>query len=262
MDLGLKDKRALVLASSRGIGYGIAEALAAEGARLVMCSRDAGSIAEAAARLEAAHGVTAKGVACDISDAAQINTLADTALAEMGGVDILVGNYGGPPPGPISQVKLEDWQGHFQTMVLSIIGLTQRVLPPMRTRGWGRILIVGSSGVKQPIPHLGISNTLRSALLAWAKTLSMEVDADGVPVNAILPGRNRTERTLSLDKAAAERTGRTYDEVLAEGMKSIPAGRQGEASVFGSMAAFLASDQASYITCSAIAVDGGAIKQM
>ncbi len=262
MDLGLKDRRALVLASSRGIGYGIAEALAAEGARLVMCSRRAGAIAEAAARLDAAHGISALGVACDLSDPAQVDTLADTALAEMGGVDILVGNYGGPPPGPISQVKLEDWPGHFQTMVLSIVGLTQRVLPPMRGRGWGRILLVGSSGVKQPIPHLGISNTLRAALLAWAKTLSMEVAADGVTVNAILPGRIRTERTLSLDKAAAERTGRTHEEVLAESLKTIPAGRQGEATEFGATAAFLASEQAGYIAGAAIPVDGGMIRQM
>lgn len=262
MDLGLKDKRALVLASSRGIGYGIAEALAAEGARLVMCSRQADAIAEAAKQLGTVHGVSTLGVACDLSDLNQVDTLADTAIAEMGGVDILIGNYGGPPPGPISQVKLEDWPGHFQTMLLSIIGLTHRVLPPMRERGWGRILLVASSGVKQPIPHLGISNTLRAALLAWAKTLSMEVAADGVTVNAILPGRIRTERTLSLDKAVAERTGRTHEEVLAESLKAIPAGRQGETTEFGATAAFLASDQASYITGSAIPVDGGAIRQM
>lgn len=262
MDLGLRDKRALVLASSRGIGYGIAEALAGEGARLVMCSRRAGAIAAAADGLAERHGVAAKGLACDLSDPAQAEALAGSALDELGGVDILIGNYGGPPPGPVSQVPLADWPGHFQTMVLSVIGLTQRLLPGMRERGWGRILLVASSGVKQPIPHLGISNTMRSALLAWAKTLSIEVAGDGVTVNAILPGRIRTERTVSLDKATAERTGRTPEEVLAESLTAIPAGRQGEASEFGATAAFLASEQAGYITGAAIPVDGGMIRQM
>ncbi len=148
MDLGLTDKRALVLAASRGLGRGIAEALAAEGARLVMCSRNAEAIREAASDIAARHRVEARAVVCDLGDLAQVDALADAAYAAMGGVDILIGNCGGPPPRPASDVPVEMWRSQFEAMVLSIIRLSERLLPAMRAHRWGRLVLVSSSSVK------------------------------------------------------------------------------------------------------------------
>ena len=190
----------------------------------------------------------------------QVDALADVALAEMGGVDILVNNTGGPPAGPISQVPLATWEELFRTMVVSVIHITSRLLPGMRERKWGRVLMMTSTGVKQPIPILGISNTLRASLMNWAKTISLEVAADGVTVNMIMPGRITTDRTRQLDELRAERAGRSLEDIQAESRAQIPMGRYGDVEEFAAVAAFLASERASYVTGVGLAVDGGMIR--
>ncbi len=260
MDLGLAGKRALVLGSSRGLGFAVADALAAEGARVVIASRSEAAISSAAADIAGRHGVEVIGRVCDVARLSQVDALADAALTDLGGVDILVNNTGGPPAGPISQVPLATWEDMFRTMVVSVIHITSRLLPGMRERKWGRVLMMTSTGVKQPIPVLGISNTLRASLMNWAKTISLEVAADGVTVNMIMPGRIKTDRTRELDGLRAEREGRPIEEIQAESCAQIPIGRYGTVEEFAAVAAFLASERASYVTGIGLAVDGGLIK--
>lgn len=257
MDLGLRDKRALVLGSTRGIGRGIAAVLAAEGAAVAVCGRDA-SVAEAAAA-ELAGG-TAQGYAVDLLDAGSVAALIEAATADFGGMDIVVNNGGGPPPGGVVGVVDEVWSAQFQAMFLSQVEITAAFLPGMRERKWGRILVTSSSGVVQPIPGLGISNTLRGALLGWAKTLASEVAADGVTVNTIVPGRIHTDRVDQIDQAAAKRLGKTVPEVVVASRASIPVGRYGTVAEYADMAVFLLSDRAGYVTGSVVRVDGGFIR--
>jgi 3-oxoacyl-[acyl-carrier protein] reductase len=259
MDLGLAGRTALVTGASRGIGRGIAEALAREGARIVMAARSAERLEEAAAAIRAATGTRVEAMPVDLADHATVDRLAERAQAEIGPIDILVNNSGGPPPGPISEVGLEDWRRHFETMVLSLIRLTGRLLPGMRERRWGRILTVTSGGVVQPIPTLGISNTLRLALVGWSKTLSLEVAADGVTVNCLAPGRIDTERLAQLDRARAERQGIGLEEARARSEAEMPMRRYGTPEEFAAVAAFLASDRATLLTGSVIRIDGGSI---
>jgi 3-oxoacyl-[acyl-carrier protein] reductase len=177
-----------------------------------------------------------------------------------GAIDILVNNSGGPLPANISAVTAEDWLKHFQAMVVTLIETTSRVLPGMRERGWGRILTIASSGVIQPIPNLGISNTLRASLVNWGKTLSLEVASDGVTVNTILPGRIQTERLEQLDAVASQRQNKSLEEVAAANKAQIPVGRYGTVEEFASVATFLLSERASYVTGTVTLVDGGAVK--
>ncbi|MET4807110.1 SDR family oxidoreductase [Limibacillus sp. MBR-115] len=261
MDLGLKGKRALVLASSRGLGLGIAEALCAEGAKVVICGRSQDKLDAAARRLNDAYEGTAYPVVIDLSADNSAEELYRAAKEALGGsIDILVNNTGGPPPGSIAAVPAQVWRQQFDSMVGRVFDLTALVLPHMRAQGWGRILNTASSGVRQPIPNLGISNALRASIVGWAKTLSAEVAGDGVTVNTILPGRIHTERVDELDAAAAGRTGKTVEEVATASRNAIPAGRYGRVEEFAAVAAFLVSEKASYVTGSLIAVDGGSIK--
>ncbi len=260
MDLGLKDKRALVLGGSRGIGFGIASELAAEGARVMLCSRDGAACEAAAAKIATAHGVEVIGRACDMSDLDAVDATAVAAEAELGGVDILINNTGGPPPGPISAVDTDTWSKHFQGMVLSVIRMTNYLLPGMRERKWGRIITVSSSGVVEPIPILGISNTLRVALVNWSKTLDLETAPDGITINVIMPGRIDTDRLRSMQAMTAKNRGISLEEAQKESAGPIPVGRVGTVEEFAALAVFLASARASYLTGQVYAVDGGMIR--
>ncbi len=262
MDLGIRGKRALVLASSHGLGLGVATALAAEGVNVVLASRDEARLRAAAADLAAKHGVRAEARACDLGSAGSVEAIADHALATFGGIDILVNNTGGPPAGFVSTIEPAVWQQQFDQMIVSLFRITARLLPGMRSRGWGRILTIASSSVIQPIPQLGISNTLRPALVAWSKSLSNEVAADGVTVNVILPGRIGTARVAELDRLASERLGKPVEEIVGQAEAQIPMGRYGRVEEFAAVAAFLVSDRASYITGSVVRVDGGAIRSV
>jgi 3-oxoacyl-[acyl-carrier protein] reductase len=261
VDLGIAGKRALVLASSRGLGLATARALAREGVAVILCGRDQGRLASAV-RSIAAEGGTADAVTADLTQADSIAALNATVEQKFGGIDILVNNVGGPPAKPIATVSIDEWQRQFDTMVSSALRVTGHFLPEMRARKWGRIITIASSGVVQPIPNLGISNALRSALVGWSKTLSAEVAADGVTVNMILPGRIHTERVDEMDALAAEQQNKSAAEIARASQAAIPMGRYGTVEEFGAVAAFLASNLASYVTGSLLRVDGGYIRSI
>lgn len=258
MNFGLDGRRALVLASTRGLGRAIATSLASERATVMVCGR---SGAEQAAReIADRSGSRVLGVACDLYRRDEVDALLQAARAEMGGVDILVLNGGGPPPAPALDIKGEDWRLWFERMVETLIHVANALLPDMRARGWGRLVTVGSSAAVQPLPHMALSNSLRASLLAWNKTLAAEVAGDGITCNVILPGRIHTDRVDQLDTAKAEREGRSADQVRTEAVAGIPTGRYGRPEEFGNVAAFLCSEQASYVTGGVIRVDGGLIR--
>jgi 3-oxoacyl-[acyl-carrier protein] reductase len=258
MDLGLRNKNALVLGGGRGIGRGIAAALAAEGAHVALVSRDQSGL-EAAASEIIGSGGHAMAVSADLKSWPTVQAAYEKAELALGGIDILVNNCGGPRPTSALGVPDAIWQDQFQAMVLSIFKLTELALPGMRKRGWGRVLTVASSGIVQPIRSLAISNTLRSAVAAWSKTLAGEVARDGITVNVLLPASVRTDRILGFWEVEAKRTAKTREQIETEFAATLPTGRLGTIEEFGAVAAFLASRQAGYVTGSMIRVDGGFI---
>lgn len=261
MDLGLTNKVALVLGGGGGLGGAIAQSLAGEGARVAVADID-----EAAAKATVASIAKAGGdsvaLAWDISDFNIIDARIKAVEDALGPIDILINNTGGPKPTPVAGQDAQVWSGYFQSMILSVIAITDKIVPGMRARGWGRVITSTSSGVIAPIPNLGISNTLRAALLGWSKTLAREVAGDGVTCNIILPGRIATGRILYLDEQKANRENRSPEDVAKESCASIPVGRYGDPTEYGDMATFLASTRASYLTGSVIRVDGGLINSI
>ncbi|NYT25311.1 SDR family oxidoreductase [Alcaligenaceae bacterium] len=261
MDLCIKGKVALVTGGGGGLGGAIANSLAREGAKVIVAdvNHDALDAVVGAIR---ARGGEARGMVWDLADTAGIPERMNDIVEAWGNVGILVNNTGGPPPTTARDVAREDWEKYFQSMVAGVIKLTDAVLPGMVKEGWGRVITSTSSGVIAPIPNLGISNTLRSALLGWSKTLSREVARDGITVNVILPGRIATQRIRQLDVAKAARDNRPVEEIEKESTGSIPVGRYGKPSEYGDTVAFLSGTAASYITGSVIRVDGGLISSI
>lgn len=262
MDLGIKGKRALVLAASRGLGHGVAVALAREGADVLLCGRSGDKLAANCDAINSESNGRADFVVADLSDPGFPEMMAAKAKEVLGGVDILVNNTGGPTPGTTDMMSPEKLTQYFQSMVVSVITLSNLLLPDMKERGWGRILICASSGVIEPIPNLALSNTLRASLAGWSKTLSSEVAQYGVTSNLLLPGRILTDRILELDTANAQKTGRSLEEVRKASVATIPAGRLGDVQEFAATAAFLCSEPASYITGAMIRCDGGAASSL
>jgi 3-oxoacyl-[acyl-carrier protein] reductase len=262
VDLGLQGRRALVMGGTKGLGRSIADALAGEGAALVISGRDQGRLDEAAAALRAAGAASAVGIVADVATTAAVEALADAAVAAMGGVDILVLNHGGPPPCTASQITEAALQEWFQHIVVSPIAITNRLLPAMRERGWGRIIVVGSTGMQHPIPTLALSNTLRASIWGWLKTLSGEVAKDGVTMNVLAPGTIQTDRVTQTTTVRARQRNISFEDALAEAAAEIPAGRLGTPDDYGPMGAFLASEKGAYVTGSMIRVDGGRVRGM
>ena len=262
MDLGITGKRALVLASSRGLGKGIAVALAREGAHVLLCGRSTETLAANCGAINAEGLGRADWVQADLGEADFVETVASAVSAKLGGIDILVNNSGGPTPGSTEDMSEEKLAAYFQSMVLRIITLTNRLLPVMKEQRWGRILTVASSGVIEPIPGLALSNTLRPALAGWSKTLANEVAEFGITSNMLLPGSILTDRLTSLDAAAAERSGNSVEAVRAASEEAIPARRYGAVEEFAATAAFLCSAPASYVTGSIVRCDGGAARSV
>ena len=262
MDLGLKGKIALVAAASRGLGRAVAEALAAEGATLVLCSRKAETIQQTANEIAAATGADILALPCDVSQADEVARLVQSAVERFGRIDILVTNGGGPPAGPFDSLSADAWEAATRLTLFSAIELARHVLPGMKDRRWGRILNITSIAVKQPIDNLILSNSLRAAVTGFARTLANEVATFGITVNNIMPGYTRTERVEELAKMMADKEGITPAEFVARWEKEIPMRRLGEPREFAALAAFLVSERASYITGTSIPVDGGWIRSL
>jgi 3-oxoacyl-[acyl-carrier protein] reductase len=258
MNLGLQGKTALVLGGGGGLGRAIAKSLSAEGAKVAVADIDLAAAERAAQEIQT-ESAPSFAIAWDLADLSAIEANVSAIENRLGPVDVLINITGGPPPTPAFGQDPGLWSKNFQAMVLPVIAITDRVLPGMKARRWGRIITSTSSGVVAPIPNLGISNALRLSLVGWSKTLSREVARDGITANIVVPGRIATDRIRFLDEAKAKREGRAVEAVSAESTSSIPVGRYGNPEEYADTVAFLASTRASYITGSIIRIDGGLI---
>jgi len=255
MDLGIKGKWAVVCASSKGLGRGCAEALAAEGANLVLNARTPGPLEETAAAICTAHGVTVIAVACDITTEAGRAKV----LAACPNPDILVNNAGGPPPGLWSDWEREDFLKALDANMLTPIALIKAVAPGMMDRGWGRIVNITSQSVKAPLAVLGLSNAARAGLTGYVAGTSRQIAYAGVNMNNLLPGSHATDRIDSLDRSTSQQKGISLDEARAARQANNPTRRDGTATEFGAMCAFLCSQYAGYIVGQNILLDGGGV---
>ena len=255
MDLGLKGKRALVCASSRGLGRGCAEALADAGVDLVLNARGDAALQATAQAIRAAHGVTLEAVAADITTDEGRARVLEVA----GAVDILVTNAGGPPPGLWTDWSRADFIKALDANMLTPIALMQALLPGMMARGWGRVVNITSQAVKAPIGVLGLSNAARTGLTGFVAGTARQVAGTGVTINNLLPGIHATDRADALDGGVARAKGVTLEAARAERMATIPAGRYGTAAEFGAACAFLCSQHAGFIVGQNILLDGGGI---
>ena len=256
MDLGLKDKIAMVAGASRGLGFAVAQALAREGARVSMASREEAAIRAAATRI----GGDTLAVAVDVRSADAIGRWIDETRNRFGGVDLLFTNSGGPPAGAAVSFDDPAWQEAVDLLLFSTVRMIRGTVPLMQNRGGGAILVSTSSSVKEPIPNLGLSTVLRASVSALAKTLALELAPSKIRVNQIIPGRIDTDRVRQLDQSAATKQNITPEEAKKRSLAAIPAGRYGEIEEYGRVAAFLLSDAASYISGATLQVDGGLIK--
>lgn len=258
MDLGLQDKAALVAASSKGLGYGVAKALAANGAKVSLCSRSADAVAAAAQTLADNYGVETLSSACDLRRPADIQAWIDKTVVAWGQIDCLLVNAGGPPAKMFKELNDGDWQAAFELTLMSSIRMIRMAIPHMT--GGGSILTVTSSSIKEPIPRLGLSTVMRAGVAGLVKTLADELSDDGIRVNNLVPGRIDTDRVAQLDANTSDKLGISIEEVKRRSLAAIPLGRYGHIDDFGSAGAFLLSPAASYITGATLRVDGGAMR--
>jgi len=257
MDLGLRDKVALVTAASRGLGKAVALRLAQEGADVAICARGEAHLARAAAEIEAQTGRQVLSLPADVSDPSAVDALVEATVERFGRVDVLVTNAGGPPPGQFLDLTPDDWEAAVRLTLMSAVRLCYGVVPAMKAQGAGAILAMTSITVKQPLPNLGLSNSLRLAVAGLVKTLADELAPCGIRVNAICPGWTRTARVDQLLRDRAERNSTTPEEEAAKIAAAIPLGRMGTPEEFAAVAAFLVSPAASYVTGVSLLVDGG-----
>ena len=260
MDLGLKSKIVMVGGASKGLGYAVARALAGEGASVAIASRDEAAIRRAAEAIQQETGARVVAVAADLSRAEAIAAWHATTLKAFGGVDGLFCNTGGPPAGAAMSFDDAAWQQAFDLLLMSVVRTVRLVAPSIEARGGGAILVGTSSSVKEPIPHLALSNVLRSGVTSLAKTLSLELAPKKIRVNTLIPGRIATDRLRHLDEVNAKREGVSVDEHQKRAAATVPLGRYGQPDEFGRIGAFLLSDAASYITGASVQVDGGLLK--
>ncbi len=257
MDLGIRGRVALITGGSAGLGYATAAALAREGARIALNGRDSARLDAAVLRLRAETGAEVAGFRGDVSVRNEAESVVRNAAAGLGPVEILLCNAAGPAPGPFLQHTPDDWQKALDLNLLSAVTLCREAVPSMRERRWGRILCIASIAAKQPQSGLMLSTAARAGLLGFAKTLADELAPDGITVNVLCPGLIATDRLRSLAEKRVAASGGTVESAMAENAASVPARRVGRPEEFGAVAAFLASELASYVTGTAFSVDGG-----
>jgi 3-oxoacyl-[acyl-carrier protein] reductase len=259
MDLGVSGKVALVCASSKGLGLAIASRLYEEGATIVMCARSKDDLEKASQSIQASYpGRSIPHLeVIDLSCASLVEDFCNSLLKKYGAIDILVNNIGGPPPSSAESTSGDGWRIGFEQVFLSATRMSQLLVPAMKEKKWGRIITVTSLSVVEPIDFLVVSTTMRAAVTAFMKTLSKEVASSGVTVNTVLPGVIHTERIVNLRKEKAARVGSSLEVEMTQTARAIPMGRLGRPQELADLVAFLASENASYITGVNIPVDGG-----
>lgn len=262
MDLGLKGRVAIVAAASRGLGRAVAEEFAHEGASVGICSRTSRDLERVAAHIHKATGRDIFFQAVDVTDPSAISRFVAAVADRFGRVDICVTNSGGPPSKLFVDTKPEDWRAAVDLLLMSTVFFAKEALPRMQKNKWGRFITITSSAVKQPIDGLLLSNSIRAAVTGLARTLANEYAADGITVNNVCPGYTRTDRLDNLAASISSRTGSKPEEVFANWAREIPAGRIGSPQEFAAVVAFLASERASYINGTSIAVDGGSVRSL
>ncbi len=260
VELGLNGKRALVTASSRGIGKACALEFAREGADVVICARGTDALAATRDAIAGETGRKVVAVTTDLSFGAQIEELIERTRSELGGLDILVTNAGGPPSGQFMDFDDEAWMKAVSLNLMSVVRLNRAAIPMMREAGGGAIVNLTSISVKEPIKGLVLSNSIRAGVVGLSKTLANELGPDGIRVNVVCPGYTATDRMTELMTARAEREGKSYDDIAAGFYGSVPLGTFGEPADIARMVAFLASDAANYVTGVTVQVDGGAVR--
>jgi len=261
MDLGLNGRVAIVAAASKGLGKEVAKELAREGAQVAICARTSSTLAETAAYIQKATGREVFHQALDVTDSAAVGSFVATVEARFGHLDICVTNSGGPPSNSFKNTKPEDWRSAVDLLLMSTVFFARETLPRMQKNKWGRLITVTSSAVKQPVDGLLLSNSVRAAVTGLARTLANEY-ADGITVNNVCPGYTRTARLDDLASTISARAGAKPEEVFAGWEREIPARRLGTPQEFAAVVAFLASERASYITGTSIAVDGGLVRSL
>ncbi len=260
MDIGLKDRVALVAAASQGLGYGVARALAADGARVSLCSRRPDAVRAAADRLAAETGAPVLGIPCDVTDAAALTAWVAQTVAAWGRVDALLVNAGGPPAGLFVDLDDAQWQAAFELNILSAVRLIRAALPHMQPGS--AILTVTSAAAREPVARLALSNVMRAGVAGLVKTLADELAPRGIRVNNLLPGRLDTERVAQLDQNTADKLGISFAEARARKLTAIPLRRLGTIDEFGAAGAFLLSPAAGFITGASLRVDGGMMRSV
>ena len=260
MDLKLKNKNALVCASSEGLGKAAAIELAKEGANLMICSRNEKKLTETFDAIKEISDSKVSMMMADLSDSEDLDKLHKTSVLELGPIDILVNNAGGPPPSTFDNTTDDQWESAFNLTMMSSVRLSRLVLPQMKENNWGRIINISSVSVKTPVNGLFLSNSIRMGVLGWSKALSDEVAASGITVNSVCPGSTRTKRITDIFDAQSQATGKSVDEIEAAASASIPMQKIGEPEDLAALIAFLASERASYMTGLAIQVDGGSAR--
>jgi 3-oxoacyl-[acyl-carrier protein] reductase len=261
LELGIKDKVALVPASSKGIGLGVAKVLAAEGCKVVVSSRDQDSITKARDAIAKETGnKNVHSIEADLAVKADVDSLVENAINKFGAIDILAYNTGPPKPGTFADLNDADWEQGVKLLLMSAVWMTKRVVPEMVRKKWGRLIYITSSTLRQPVPNLVLSNTIRLSLAGLSKSLALEYGSKGLTSNGIMQGHILTDRQRQVAQDVSSRSGKNLGEVMKQMLQDVPAGRYGLSEEVGHLVAFLASERAGYINGTMLAIDGGLIR--